>query len=84
MTQTNDDLSSFADRIERAIQAVEDARDDLAALKVVVTSAGYDGGALVRVVEMRHSEKRRQKEEARLALVRLYADRLGVQLRLDI
>jgi uncharacterized protein (UPF0335 family) len=84
MTQTNDDLSSFADRIERAIQAVEDARDDLAALKAEVTSAGYDGGALVRVVEMRHSEKRRQKEEARLALVRLYADRLGVQLRLDI
>ena len=84
MTTTNDDLSSFADRIERAIQAVEDARDDLSALKAEVTSAGYDGGALVKVVEMRHSEKRRQKEEARLALVRLYADRLGVQLKLDI
>jgi uncharacterized protein (UPF0335 family) len=84
MTTTNDDLSRYADRIERAIQAVEDARDDLAQLKAEATSAGYDGGALVRVVEMRHSEKRRQKEEARLALVRLYADRLGVQLRLDI
>jgi uncharacterized protein (UPF0335 family) len=84
MTTTNDDLSRYADRIERAIQAVEDARDDLSALKAEVTSAGYDGGALVKVVEMRHSEKRRQKEEARLALVRLYADRLGVQLRLDI
>lgn len=84
MTTTNDDLSRYADRIERAIQAVEDARDDLSALKSEVTSAGYDGGALVKVVEMRHSEKRRQKEEARLALVRLYADRLGVQLKLDI
>jgi uncharacterized protein (UPF0335 family) len=81
---TNDDLSRFADRIERAIQGIEDARDDLSALKAEVTSAGYDGGALVKVVEMRHSEKRRQKEEARLALVRLYADRLGVQLKLDI
>ena len=84
MTTTNDDLSRYADRIEKAIQAVEDAREDLAAIKAEATAAGYDGGALVKVVEMRHSEKRRQKEEARLALVRLYADRLGVQLRLDI
>jgi len=80
----NDELSTLADRIERAIQAVEYARDDLAVIKAQATSAGYDGGALVRVVEMRHNEKRRQREESRLALVRLYADRLGVQLRLDI
>jgi uncharacterized protein (UPF0335 family) len=84
MTQTNDDLSRFADRIEMAIQGIEDTRENLAAIKAEATAAGYDGGALVKVVEMRHSEKRRQKEEARLALVRLYADRLGVQLRLDI
>jgi uncharacterized protein (UPF0335 family) len=81
---TNDDLSRFADRIETALQGIEDARESLAAIKAEATSAGYDGGALVRVVEMRHNEKRRQREESRLALVRLYADRLGVQLRLDI
>jgi uncharacterized protein (UPF0335 family) len=81
---TNDDLSRFADRIETALQEIEDARESLAEIKAEATSAGYDGGALVRVVEMRHNEKRRQREESRLALVRLYADRLGVQLRLDI
>jgi uncharacterized protein (UPF0335 family) len=81
---TNDDLSRFADRIEAALQEIEDARESLAAIKAEVTSAGYDGGALVRVVEMRHNEKRRQREESRLALVRLYADRLGVRLKLDI
>lgn len=81
---TNDDLSRFADRIETALQGIEDARESLAAIKVEATNAGYDGGALVRVVEMRHNEKRRQREESRLALVRLYADRLGVQLKLDI
>jgi uncharacterized protein (UPF0335 family) len=81
---TNDDLSRYADRIETVLRAADEVRDDLAALKAEVTSAGYDGAALLRVVQMRHSEKRRQKEEARLALVRLYADRLGVQLRLDI
>jgi uncharacterized protein (UPF0335 family) len=81
---TNDDLSRFADRIETALQGIEDARESLAVIKAEATSAGYDGGALVRVVEMRHNEKRRQREESRLALVRLYADRLGVQLRLDI
>jgi uncharacterized protein (UPF0335 family) len=81
---TNDDLSRFADRIEAGIRAIEDARENLSEMKDEATAAGYDGGALVRVVEMRLSEKRRQKEEARLALVRLYADRLGVQLKLDI
>jgi uncharacterized protein (UPF0335 family) len=81
---TNDDLSRFADRIETALQGIEDAREILAAMKAEATLAGYDGGALVRVVEMRHNEKRRQREESRLALVRLYADRLGVQLKLDI
>ena len=81
---TNDDLSRFADRIETALQGIEDARESLAEIKAEATSAGYDGGALVRVVEMRHNEKRRQREESRLALVRLYADRLGVQLKLDI
>ena len=80
----NDDLTRYAERLTRLLDAADEARADLKELKVEIKSAGYDPVALVRVVQLRRDERKRAREQERLQAVTLYADRLGVQLDLGI
>jgi uncharacterized protein (UPF0335 family) len=80
MNGINDDLTSYADRLTRLLDAADEAKADLKELRVEIKSAGYDPAALVRVVQLRRDERKRAKEQERLQAVVLYADRLGVQL----
>ena len=84
MTGINDDLTSYADRLTRLLDAADEAREDIKQLRVEIKSAGYDPAALVRVVQLRRDERKRAKEQERLQAVALYADRLGVQLHLAL
>ena len=84
MTNTNDDLTSYADRLTRLLDAADEAKADLKELRVEIKSAGYDPAALVRVVQLRRDERKRAKEQDRLQQVTLYASRLGVQLDLAL
>ena len=84
MTGINDDLTSYADRLTRLLDAADEAKADLKELRVEIKSAGYDPAALVRVVQLRRDERKRAKEQERLQTVALYADRLGVQLDLAL
>jgi uncharacterized protein (UPF0335 family) len=84
MTGINDDLTSYADRLTRLLDAADEAKADLKELRIEIKSAGYDPAALVRVVQLRRDERRRAREQERLQAVTLYADRLGVQLDLGI
>ena len=82
MTITNDDLSRFADRLDRVLDAVEEASAALKDLKTEIKSAGFDPAALVSVAKLRRDDRKRARAEERLQAVALYADRLGVQLTL--
>lgn len=82
MTITNDDLSHFADRLDRVLDAVEEASAALKDLKTEIKSAGFDPAALVSVAKLRRDDRKRARAEERLQAVALYADRLGVQLTL--
>lgn len=84
MSGVNDDLTSYADRLTRLLDAADEAKADLKELRVEIKSAGYDPAALVRVVQLRRDERKRAKEQERLQAVTLYADRLGVQLDLAL
>ena len=84
MTGINDDLTSYADRLTRLLDAADEAKADLKELRAEIKSAGYDPAALVRVVQLRRDERKRAKEQDRLQAVALYADRLGVQLDLAL
>ena len=84
MTGINDDLTSYADRLTRLLDAADEAKADLKELRVEIKFAGYDPAALVRVVQLRRDERKRAKEQDRLQAVALYADRLGVQLDLAL
>jgi uncharacterized protein (UPF0335 family) len=84
MTGTNDELNSYADRLTRLLDAVDDYREDIKQLKFQIKSVGYDPTALVRVVQLRRDERKRAREQERLQAVALYADRLGVQLDLAL
>lgn len=80
----NDDLARYADRLDRVLGEIEDAQEALADLKTEIKSAGFDAPALVAVVKLRRDEKKRVKAEEKLQQLALYADRLSVQLRLEI
>ena len=80
----NDDLTRYAERLTRLLDAADEARADLKELKIEIKSAGYDPAALVRVVQLRRDERKRAKEQERLQAVVLDADRLGVQLPLAL
>ena len=82
MTITNDDLSRFADRLDRVLDEVETASAALKDLKTEIKSAGFDPAALVSVAKLRRDDRKRARAEERLQAVTLYADRLGVQLTL--
>ena len=84
MSGVNDDLTSYADRLTRLLDAADEAKADLKELRVEIKSAGYDPAALVRVVQLRRDERKRAKKQERLQAVALYADRLGVQLDLAL
>lgn len=84
MSNINDDLTSYADRLTRLLDAADEAKADLKELRIEIKSAGYDPAALVRVVQLRRDERKRAKEQERLQAVTLYADRLGVQLDLAL
>lgn len=84
MSGVNDDLTSYADRLTRLLDAADEAKADLKELRVEIKSSGYDPAALVRVVQLRRDERKRAKEQERLQAVTLYADRLGVQLDLAL
>lgn len=84
MTGINDDLTSYADRLTRLLDAADEAREDIKQLKVEIKSAGYDPAALVRVVQLRRDERKRAREQERLQMISIYADRLGVQLDLAL
>lgn len=84
MTGINDDLTSYADRLTRLLDAADETKADLKELRVEIKSAGYDPAALVRVVQLRRDERKRAQEQDRLQAVALYADRLGVQLDLAL
>jgi uncharacterized protein (UPF0335 family) len=84
MTGINDDLNIYADRLTRLLDAADEAREDIKQLKLQIKSVGYDPSALVRVVQLRRDERKRAKEQQRLHVVALYADRLGVQLDLAL
>ena len=80
----NDDLTRYADRLDRLLREADETRADLKELKAEIKSSGFDPAALVRVVQLRRDELKRVREEEKLQQVALYADRLGVQLSLDI
>ena len=82
MTITNDDLSRFADRLDRVLDEVETANAALKDLKNEIKSAGFDPTALLSVAKLRRDDRKRARAEERLQAVALYADRLGVQLTL--
>lgn len=82
MTITNDDLSRFADRLDRVLDEVETASAALKDLKAEIKLAGFDPAALVSVAKLRRDDRKRARAEERLQAVALYADRLGVQLTL--
>lgn len=82
MTITNDDLSRFADRLDRVLDEVETASAALKDLKTEIKSAGFDPAALLSVAKLRRDDRKRVRAEERLQAVALYADRLGVQLTL--
>lgn len=84
MTGINDDLTSYADRLTRLLDAADEAKADLKELRVEIKSAGYDPAALVRVVQLRRDERKRAREQERLQMISIYADRLGVQLDLAL
>jgi len=81
---TNDDLTRYAERLTRLLDAVDEAFAGLWELKIEIKSAGYDPAELTRVVQLRRDERKRACEQERLQAVTLYADRLGVQLDLAI
>jgi len=80
----NDDLARYADRLDRVLGEIEDAQEALKDLKTEIKSAGFDAPSLVTVVKLRRDDKRRAKAEEKLQQLTLYADRLGVQLQLEI
>jgi uncharacterized protein (UPF0335 family) len=80
----NDDLRSYAERLTRLLDAADETRADLKKLRIEIKSAGYDPAALTRVVQLQRDERKRAREQERLQAVTLYADRLGVQLDLNI
>ena len=82
MTIKNDDLSRFADRLDRVLDEVETVSAALKDLKAEIKSAGFDPAALLSVAKLRRDERKRARAEERLQAVALYADRLGVQLTL--
>jgi len=84
MTGINDDLTSYADRLTHLLDAADFLREDIKQLRIEIKSAGYDPAALVRVVQLRRDERKREKEQERLQAVALYADRLEVQLDLAL
>lgn len=84
MSNINDDLTSYAERLTRLLDAADEAKADLKELRIEIKSAGYDPAALVRVVQLRRDERKRAQEQERLQAVTLYADRLGVQLDLAL
>lgn len=80
----NDDLSRFADRLDRVLGEIEEAAEALKDLKVEIKSAGFDAAALVAVAKLRRDETKRQRAEERLQQLTLYASRLGVQMELGL
>jgi len=82
MTTPNDDLSRFADRLDRVLDEVETASAAMKDLKAEIKSAGFDPAALLSVAKLRRDDRKRARAEERLQAVALYADRLGVQLTL--
>lgn len=80
----NDDLSRFADRLDRVLGEIEDAAVALADLKVEIKSAGFDATALVAVAKLKRDDAKRKRTEERLQQMTLYASRLGVQMELAI
>ena len=61
MTGINDDLTSYADRLTRLLDAADEAKADLKELRIEIKSAGYDPAALVRVVQLRRDNKHRDE-----------------------
>lgn len=80
----NDDLSRFADRLDRVLGEIEDAAEALKDLKVEIKSAGFDAAALVAVAKLRRDDEKRRRAEERLQQLTLYAARLGVQMELGV
>lgn len=82
--ESNDDLTRYAERLDRVLGEIEDAAGALADLKIEIKSAGFDPAALVAVAKLKRDEKKRQRAEERMQQIALYADRLGVQLSLEV
>lgn len=81
---SNDDLSKYAERLTRLLDTADEAKADIKELKLEVKSAGYDPAALAKVVQLQRDDDKRKKEEEKLQALTLYADRLGVQLKLEV
>lgn len=80
----NDDLSRFADRLDRVLDEIEDAAEALKDLKVEIKSAGFDAPALVAVAILRRDDEKRKRTEERMQQLTLYARHLKVQLDLAL
>lgn len=80
----NDDLTRYADRLDRVLAEIEGAAVALADLKVEIKSAGFDATALVAVAKLKRDDAKRKRTEERLQQMTLYASRLGVQMELGV
>lgn len=80
----NDDLSRYADRLDRVLAEIEGCAEALADLKVEIKSAGFDPAALVAVAKLKRDDAKRKRTEERLQQMTLYASRLGVQMELGL
>ena len=65
MTITNDDLSRFADRLDRVLDEVETASAAMKDLKAEIKSAGFDPAALRSVAKLRRDDRKRARAEER-------------------
>ncbi len=77
-------LTSYAERMERLLDDVDALRQDLKELKAEAKSDGFNVQALTRLVAIRRSKRRADRETLLLNDLVLYAHATGTPLDLAI
>jgi len=81
VSTTAEQLSAYAERLERLLNEIDGLKEDLKDLKTEIKSQGFNVRALERVVAIRRKDSA-DKESEFLNDVLLYAHATGTQLDL--
>lgn len=80
LSNAQDILKSYADRMDRLMQEKEEAMEALRELKLEIKSHGHDVQALTRMVKLKRNEKALAREREMRDFESLYSPAIGLEI----